>query len=102
MNYLIACVLTLLIELPVFFAAGYRSRGDLCIVACTNIVTNLLVNLAAALLLPGRGPAEYALEAAVVGVEFGVYALAFGPTARLFYLTLAANALSCSIGLLLF
>lgn len=44
----------------------------------------------------------YPLELAVVAAEYSVYALACGRSRRLFLLTLAANVLSYSLGLLIF
>ena len=51
--------------------------------------------------VPLYGPAVYGLECAVVAAEYGIYRLAFGPRRGLFWLTLAANALSYGLGLLL-
>lgn len=102
MTLLLVCALTVLIETPLFFAAGYRDRDSLLVVVCANIVSNLTLNLCVRLLFPERGAAEYALEATAVAAEYAVYSLAFGRSRRLFLLTLAANCLSYGIGLLLF
>ena len=101
MSFLIPCALTVLLETPVFYLAGYRSRDEFIVVVCANVVTNLLLNLTATYLLPGRLAAAYSLELVVVAVEYAVYALAFGRSKRLFLLTLAANCLSCCFGMLL-
>lgn len=102
MTLLIACVLTVLIETPVFLLAGYRGRDELTVIVCANIVTNLTLNLCAAFLFPQRGAAEYLAELVVVGAEYTAYALAFGRSRRLFLLTLAANCLSYGLGFLIF
>ena len=102
MTLLIACALTVLIETPVFLLAGYRGRGELTVIVCANIVTNLTLNLCAAFFFPQRGAAEYLAELAVTGAEYAVFAHAFGRSRRLFLLTLAANCLSYGLGLLLF
>ena len=66
---LLACLLTLLIEVPFLAAFGYRSRSDLTITVCVNIVTNLLLNLAIQLLFSGQpGMRIYLLETIVVAV----------------------------------
>ena len=101
MSLFLACALTVLLETPLFAAAGYRDRTSLTIVICANIVTNLTLNLALSLLPRSIGAAAMG-EALVLAAEYGAYAFAFGPSRRLFMLTLAANVLSCGVGLLLF
>ncbi|MBE6909958.1 MAG: hypothetical protein E7474_10385 [Ruminococcaceae bacterium] len=101
MSLFAACALTVLLETPLFFLAGYRSRDEITVVVCANVVTNLLLNLTAAYLLQGRLTIAYSLELAVVAAEYAAYALAFGRSKRLFLLTLAANCLSFGVGLLL-
>ena len=98
----LACALTVLIETPILVCAGYRGRDEVTVVVCANVVTNLLLNLSAALLLRGRPWAAYLLEPAVAAAEYGIYALAFGASRRLFWATLAANCISCALGLLAF
>ncbi len=102
MSLIAACVLTVLIETPVFLLAGYRSRDEILIVVCANVASNLLLNLTVAYLLPGRIAAAYALELVVLAAEYAAYALAFGRSKKLFLLTLAANCLSFGFGLLFF
>ncbi|MBQ6116257.1 MAG: hypothetical protein IJL08_02910 [Oscillospiraceae bacterium] len=101
MRIFLACALTVLIETPFLALCGFRKRDEVIVIVCANVVTNLLLNL---LLwrVPGLyGPAVYGLECAVVAVEYGIYRLAFGPRRGLLLLTLAANALSYGLGLLL-
>ena len=98
----LACVLTVLIETPFLALFGWRSRDELTIIVCANVVTNLLLNLSIALFLPPTIPVIVSLESAAVLTEYGAYALAFGRSGRLFLLTLAANCLSFGIGLLIF
>ena len=97
-----ACLLTVLIETGFFYLLGYREKDDPVIVACANVVTNLSLNLLIALAFPrGAGLWLILLEAAVVAVEYLIFARAFGPSKKLFWQTLAANALSFGTGLVL-
>ena len=98
-----ACLLTVLLETGFFYLLGYREKDDLTIVACANVVTNLTLNLTIALFLSG-GPGLWLalLEGLVVLAEYLIYARAFGASGKLFLQTLAANALSYGVGVLLF
>ena len=98
----LACLLTVLTETPFLALFGYRSRDELTIIICANVVTNILLNLSAALFLSLTVPVVVLLESAVVLAEYCAYALAFGRSRRLFLLTLAANCLSFGLGLVLF
>ena len=100
MRLFLPCILTVLLETPVFLLAGYRSKTDVTIVVCTNVVTNLLLQLCF-LVLPLTVFWVAVLELLVLGSEYAIYACAFGRSRRLFLLTLAANALSLGVGLLL-
>lgn len=100
---LLACVLTLLIEVPFFALFGYHSRNDLTITICVNVITNLLLNFMIQLLFDGQpGAWIYLMEAIVVTAEYAVYSYAFGRGERLFLLTLSSNCLSYCIGRILF
>ncbi|MBQ2062062.1 MAG: hypothetical protein II458_05230 [Oscillospiraceae bacterium] len=101
MRIFLACALTVLIETPFLALWGYRKRDELIVIVCANVVTNLLLNLLLWRVPSLYGPAVYGLEALVVAAEFGIYRLAFGPRRGLFWLTLAANALSYGLGLLI-
>ena len=99
----LACVLTVVIEVPFLALTGYRDRDALTVTVCTNVITNLLLNLTLALAFPhGAGGWIYTLAALVVAAEYGIYAAAFGGSGRLFASTLAANCLSYGLGLLIF
>ena len=100
-HIVLACILTVLIETPFLALWGYREREDLAIIACANAFTNLLLNLSFLLFLPWTPLGIAAGELAVLALECAIYARAFGPSARLFFLTLLANALSLSLGLLI-
>ncbi len=103
MIILIACVLTLLIEVPFLFICGYRGRYELVVILCANVVTNLTLNLLLMVLpVQAHSLTVYILEAIVVVSEYFIYSKAFYPSVKLFALTLAANCLSYSIGLLIF
>ena len=98
----LACLLTVLIETPFLALWGFRAPRALGIIVCANVLTNLLLNASFLLGLPYR-PGWIALgELAVTAAEYGIYAGAFGPSRRLALLTLLSNALSFSLGLLLF
>ena len=100
---ILACLLTVLIETPFLALCGYRKRDDLIIIVCANIITNLLLNLAIAIVFRGYpGGWIYPMEGAVVAAEFMIYSSAFGRSMKLFLLTLAANCLSYGIGLAIF
>lgn len=99
----LACAFTAAAETALFALLGYRRVWQLVVVACANIASNLLLNLAAALCFPGGvGAWVWLLEAAVVAAEYAVYAIAFAPGWRLFVLTLAANAVTYGLGLVVF
>ncbi len=100
-HIVLACILTVLIETPFLALWGDRGREDLAIIACANAFTNLLLNLSFLLFLPWTPLGIAAGELAVLALECAIYARAFGPSARLFFLTLLANALSLSLGLLI-
>ena len=98
----LACAITVAVETPFLLLCGVRGKYCAVIIVCVNIVTNLLLNLFVSLVLPSPGAWALLLEAAVVGVEYAVYAAAFGRSARLFALTLAANLLSYAAGIIIF
>ena len=101
MNLLLACLLTVAVETPFLMLFGYRDRNAVSIIVLVNVVTNLLLNLALAL-IGKTWITALLLECLVVISEYWVYAMAFGRGRRLFFLTLGANVLSCGIGLILF
>lgn len=96
--------LTVLFETPWMALWGYRKRDEVLLVVCVNVASNLLLNLLLVLAFPGRdiGALIYLFEAIVVAAEYFVYALAFGRSWKLFWLTLGANCLSYGLGLLIF
>ena len=99
----LACLLTVVIEGAFLAAFGYRDRLALTVIACANVITNLLLNLTIYLVFRGDpGTWLYPMEALVVAAEYAVYAVAFGKGWKLFFLTLAANLLSYGLGLLIF
>lgn len=97
-----ACGLTVAIECAFLWACGIRSAADQGVVALANVVSNLALNLLMTYVLPWTWWWLALLEAAAVGFEYAVYARAFGGSWRLAWLTLAANALSFSIGVAVF
>jgi hypothetical protein len=107
MNPLLACTLTVLIETPFLAAFGYRKGFDLAVIVCSNVLTNLLLNLLliGSVLLGitqnGYTLLTFVLEIGVFFSEYGIYRAAFGSSRRLALLTAAANALSLLLGLLI-
>lgn len=104
MTLALACGLTVIIETAFLALVGYRGRAFLALCVLVNVATNLTLNLATA---PLSGVVDityfiYILEAAVVCVEYLVYALIEGRSRKLFLLTLAANAISYIAGLFIF
>ena len=95
-----ACLLTMALEAGFFAAAGYRDRLFLPLCLAVNAASNLALNLLLAALGLRLGTALL-LELGVLALEYGAYALALGPSRKLFFLTLAANVLSLSLGGLL-
>lgn len=99
----LACLLTVVIETPFLMLLGYRGRENAVIIICANVLTNLCLNMTVQLAFHGTpGLWVYPMEALVVAAEYGIYRCAFGPSFRLLLQTLAANALSYGIGLLIF
>ena len=97
----LCCLLTIALELLFFAFTPYRRRQYfllLCIAA--NAATNLTLNL----VLRGRGtlPVILVLEAAVVLIEYAIYAAAYGRSGKLLLLTFGANLLSFLSGVVLF
>ena len=97
-------LLTVLFETPWFALWGYRKRDELLLVVCVNVASNLILNLLLVTVFRGRdiGALIYVFEAAVVAVEYIVYAIPFGHSWKLFAVTLTANCLSYGLGLLIF
>ena len=100
MQIFLPCILTLLLETPIFWLAGYRSKDEMTVVVCVNVVSNLLLQLCF-LVLPLTVFWLTVLELLVLIGEYVVYALAFGRSKRLFLLTLGANAFSLGVGLMI-
>ena len=44
-DLLLACLVTVIVETALFWLFGYRSRDEILVVVCTNVITNLLLNL---------------------------------------------------------
>ena len=103
MTLLYACVLTVVIETAFLRLCLFRSREELLLAVCANAATNLTLNLLL-LFLPGlyRPLPLLLLELAVCVAEYAVYAAWRGRSQKLALLTAAANALSFTIGLLIF
>ena len=104
MMIFVACVLTVLIETPLFYLWGWRDRNAVTVVVCVNVISNLLLNLTLLLAFPGQGAGHwiYLLEALVVAGEYAVYAYVSAPSWKLLLRTFLANLVSYCFGLLIF
>ena len=102
MELFAACGLTLVVECAFMWLMGYRKPADLGIIALANVVSNLALNLLFACVLPWTWWWLALLEACAVGFEYAVFARAFGGSWKLGWLTLAANVLSFSVGVVVF
>ena len=101
MQVFAACGLTVLVETVFLVLCGYRDARAITVIICANIITNLTLNAILTFLPSTYGWWLVPLEAVVVAAEYAIFAKAFEPSRRLFWLTLAANALSFCVGLLL-
>ena len=99
----LACLVTVLVETAVFCLAGYRRRDEILVVVCTNVITNLVLNLV--LFGPFFPVSDYMMrigELLVIAVETAIYTAAFGRFGKMLALTVAANLLSVFVGMVLF
>ncbi len=101
-------LLTLLVELSVGVLLGYRRWDEMAAIFLVNLVTNPLLNYLVILnnhysILALTQPIILGAEAAVIFVEWGllVYALKGNPR-KLFGLSLAMNACSYAVGVLVY
>lgn len=105
MRLLLACALTVAIEALFFLLIGWRDRRFMLLCVSANALTNLCLNLLI-LLLARIGIwnvwLELPLELLVVASEYAIYGIVRPRGWKLLLLTAAANALSFSIGLLIF
>jgi hypothetical protein len=95
------CILTVLMETILFALIGKRRGMFLVLCAAVNVATNLTLNLIVRI---GEiaFPEVLLLEAAVVCIEYLVYALYEGRSLRLFVLTFAANLATYLTGVLIY
>lgn len=106
-------VLTVVIELAVVWAFGYRQKGMLTFALLVNVATQLVLNARLAMVGYRQGPmaADFALvelEVVIFAVEAALFAWWLGardqrtnPRGRAALCALAANAASLAVGLLL-
>ena len=99
----LACLVTVIVETALFWLFGYRSRDEILVVVCTNVITNLLLNLVlSGIFFSVWGWMIVLGELIVIIIETAIYTFAFGRFGKVLALTAAANLLSVFIGLLLF
>ena len=98
---LLFCMIAVIFETAFFWMFGYDSRDERMVVACTNVLTTLAMNL---MMIPNGYqsiPFVVAAELILIAVEFGIYSIAFGRSGKLLLLTIAANAISFGIMLII-
>jgi hypothetical protein len=106
-GFLLALLLTLVLEAGVAWLFGFRTPRSQLVIAMLNVITNPVLNVFL-LLLAWLGVdvtlwLVIPLEFVVVAAEWGLLVYAFGdPKGRLFVLSLLANAASFLAGILLF
>lgn len=99
----LACLVTVMVETALFWLFGYRGRDEILVVVCTNVITNLLLNLVlSGIFFSVWGWMIVLGELVVIAIETTVYTYAFGRFGKVLALTILANFLSVLIGLLLF
>ena len=99
----LACLVTVVVETALFWLAGYRSRDEILVVVCTNVITNLLLNLVlSGIFFSVSGRMIVLGELVVIAVETAIYTFAFGRFGKVLALTVTANLLSVFVGMLLF
>jgi hypothetical protein len=102
-----ALVLTEIIELPVAYAAGLRSKIGLATLAVANLATNPLLNFVLLLIASQTGKTPgmeiiIPLECLVIIAEFGILFYVLRKDKRkLLLISLTVNAASFGIGLFL-
>ena len=102
-DLLLACLVTVVVETALFWLFGYRSRDEILVVVCTNVITNLLLNLVlSGIFFSVSGRMIVLGELIVIAVETAIYTFAFGRFGKVLALTILANVLSVFLGLLLF
>ncbi len=107
-NYFIALVLTLVIEVTVGLLFGYRSKSAVLAIIGVNLVTHPILNLLIRLnarnqYMLSQVPLILFLELVVVFVEWGLLCLALGgKRGWLFLLSATMNSASFFIGVVLY
>jgi hypothetical protein len=107
MSMFIALALTILIETPIAWALGYRSRNEIITVILASVITNpplnFIIAICAALKFTACAPLVLVLEAAVVIAEWRILLYALGGYSRRHFKTsLIINAASYLSGFLFF
>lgn len=107
LDYLMALGLTMAVELPVAWLLGLRTISAVLAIVMVNLVTHPLLHLILLVLLTVQGWAAaplyviLVLECAVTAAEWGLLAYALGQPKKMLLISVAANAASYTIGVLL-
>ena len=106
-NYVVALVLSILIEVSVAYLMGYRESKYLVTIAMINCITNPILNYFILILAFVKFYPNYLfiglLEAIVILAEWGLLVHVFHkPRDKLLMLALATNAVSFVVGILIF
>lgn len=106
LDYLIALGLTMAVELPVAWLLGLREKSALLAMVMINLITHPLLHL---ILLVIWTAGEWTaaptyvvplLECAVAAAEWGLLTYALGRPGKMLLISVAANAASYTIGML--
>ena len=102
-NLFLACLITVVVETAIFWLVGYRSRDEILVVVCTNVITSLLLYLALyGMFFPVWGRTIVLGELLVMTIETIIYSFAFGRFGKMLALVVAANLLSVFVWAFLF
>lgn len=101
MSIVLSCLLTVVLETAFLALIGFRSKDEIKIIICANVMTNLSMNFVL-WFVPKTVITVIALELIVIAVECNIYTTLFYKSAKMYLLTVAANLISCGAGLLIF
>jgi hypothetical protein len=102
MVYFKACLITVAVECAFFWLLGYRGRYKQSVIALSNVVTNLSLNIFLSYVQwMYYRPWIFIPEAIVVLTEYLIYRYAFEEGSHLLLKVFLANVITYSLGVLL-